>query len=290
MKNSKIILGTVQFGFNYGINNFDGKLSINKVFEIFNYAFKNNIRILDTAEVYGDVHSLIGKYHKNNPSKLFEIITKIPKGFKGNLKKRLDIYLSQLNVKYLNSLFFHSTNDLKNNFMLLKNMIKFKEEKIIKNIGVSVYNDNEINEILNYDAIDIIQMPFNLLDNYKIRENIITKIKAKNIKIHSRSVFLQGLFFIDPSDTNNQIALELSKELSIINKISKESKLSISELALNYCCSNEKIDNILIGVDNLNQLKENLNSIKKNIPHKSINDINKIKVLNKDILNPNTWN
>ena len=32
--NSKLILGTVQFGLNYGINNTIGKMSENKVFEL----------------------------------------------------------------------------------------------------------------------------------------------------------------------------------------------------------------------------------------------------------------
>ena len=37
---------------------------------------KNEIRTLDTAEIYGDSHERIGEYHKKN-QKTFKIISKI---------------------------------------------------------------------------------------------------------------------------------------------------------------------------------------------------------------------
>ena len=71
---SKIILGTVQFGLDYGINNSNGKVSNNDSQEILKYAYENNIRTLDTAESYGNAHEVIGLFHKNNPQKLFKVI------------------------------------------------------------------------------------------------------------------------------------------------------------------------------------------------------------------------
>ena len=69
--NNKLILGTAQMGLDYGINNLSGKVSKNKSIEILEYAFDNGIRILDTAEVYGNAHEIIGFYHKLNPNKKF---------------------------------------------------------------------------------------------------------------------------------------------------------------------------------------------------------------------------
>ena len=42
--NSKLILGTVQFGLNYGINNTIGKMSEDKVFELLENAYDLGIR------------------------------------------------------------------------------------------------------------------------------------------------------------------------------------------------------------------------------------------------------
>ena len=71
--NSKLILGTVQFGLNYGINNTIGKMSEDKVFELLETAYDLGIRTLDTAEAYGNAHSVISNFHKQS-KKRFNII------------------------------------------------------------------------------------------------------------------------------------------------------------------------------------------------------------------------
>ena len=48
----KIILGTAQFGMNYGISNKSGKIKSSEIFKILNYLKKNNINSLDTASSY----------------------------------------------------------------------------------------------------------------------------------------------------------------------------------------------------------------------------------------------
>ena len=50
-------------GLDYGINNSYGKISNRQSFEILSLAFSNGINILDTAEVYGNSHQIIGKFH-----------------------------------------------------------------------------------------------------------------------------------------------------------------------------------------------------------------------------------
>ena len=72
----KVILGTAQLGMNYGINNY-GRLSKDRVYEILNYAYDNDIRLLDTAEVYGNALQLIGSFLKANPQKRFQIISNV---------------------------------------------------------------------------------------------------------------------------------------------------------------------------------------------------------------------
>ena len=51
--NSKLILGTVQFGVNYGINNNAGQVTQTEVNRILEYAAENGIEKLDTSSAYG---------------------------------------------------------------------------------------------------------------------------------------------------------------------------------------------------------------------------------------------
>ena len=72
MKNlEKIILGTAQFGNDYGINNKYGRPSDHELENILLSALNNDILFLDTAESYGDAQNRIGKFHSNNPSNKF---------------------------------------------------------------------------------------------------------------------------------------------------------------------------------------------------------------------------
>lgn len=51
--NSKLILGTVQFGLEYGINNKVGKPTNNEVLSLLKVAYNSGIRILDTGSHMG---------------------------------------------------------------------------------------------------------------------------------------------------------------------------------------------------------------------------------------------
>ena len=73
------MLGTVQFGLNYGIANTSGKPSLDEVKAIFKYAYEHNLTALDTSRAYGDSEEVIGKALTDlGLLDKFFIVTKIP--------------------------------------------------------------------------------------------------------------------------------------------------------------------------------------------------------------------
>ncbi len=280
---NKLILGTVQFGLSYGINNLKGKPEKEIVFQILSYAYENGVRYLDTAELYGNAHDLIGEFHKTNPNKKFDIITKFPHEFDDSLEDKINIYLKQLNVDNLHAVLFHSFESYVKNKSQLN-----KKIKSITNVGVSVYTNEQINEVINDPDISIIQLPFNVFDNINLRGDVLIKAKAKNKTVHTRSAFLQGLFFME-KDSRNVIKSRLKKELDLLLNISLKHSIPIVELTLNYCLNQQNIDGVLIGVDSLEQLKENISFSEKKNSIQYINDINKIRIDNIELLNPSMW-
>lgn len=279
----KLILGTVQFGLEYGINNLNGKPEKEDVFKILSYAYEKGIRYLDTAESYGNTHDLIGEYHKLNSDKKFKIITKFPHNLNENLETKINTYLDQLVVNHLHAILFHSLESYKNN----KHQLKKNINNIYK-IGVSVYTNDQIDEVINDKNIDIIQLPFNLFDNANLREDILNKAKSKNKIIHTRSAFLQGLFFMQ-NDNTNIIRRKLAKELNLLSKISTKHSITVGSLALNYCLKQPYIDGVLIGVDSLEQLKQNILFSENKVSDSCLKDINKIKIDDIELLNPSLW-
>jgi len=287
--NSKLILGTVQFGLKYGINNTIGKPSNDEVLSLLKVAYNSGIRVLDTAEAYGNAHQLIGNYHNIQDNSKFKIITKFPHDIKHNLiKSKVIEYLILMKVNTLDVMMFHSFDSYKSNYNALKTLDELKSENLINNIGVSVYTNTQLESLLDEDLITVVQLPFNLLDNFNVRGDLINKLKEKGKIIHTRSAFLQGLFFKKITD-NLSIVQALKPHLKTLNKISKKQSCSMEELALSYCIKQNNIDNIIIGVDSISQLNANIKAAAYEVKEEALKCIDNICVKNLDLLNPSLW-
>lgn len=286
---NRLILGTAQMGLDYGVNNSSGKISFENSCEILLKAFEIGIDTLDTAESYGNAHQVIGDFHKLFPNFKFKIVTKIPTHVDLDIvENKIKKYIDDLKVSYLDVLMFHSFETYQKNKHELIILTKLKNQGLIKNIGVSAYTNEQIEILLLDDEINFIQLPYNLLDNENLRGDIMYRLKEKGKIVQARSAFLQGLFFINDIESN-EVSKELLFEFNTINKIAREEGTTISNLALSYCLNNKKIDQVLMGVDSLEQLIENSKAVKYQISEKSLSKINEIKIKNIELLNPSLW-
>ncbi len=288
--NNKLILGTVQFGKKYGINNSCGLPSFKQVQEILEYAYEKGIDTLDTAEAYGLSHERIGKFHENSKKK-FKIITKYSpqnKVLSKNIFERVLDNIMKMNVDYLYGYMFHSFKDYKIYFNKFKDeLMELRTLNKIKKIGVSLHSNDEITQVLKNEEIDLIQLPFNMLDNSFNRKKILTICKKNGLEIHTRSSFLQGLFFKDIENLSGNL-IYLKNDLRKIKQlISNEN--NINKIALKYVYEKKFIDNVIIGVDSIEQLKSNISIVGYRISPKIKSMIDKIAVENKFYLNPSNW-
>jgi len=286
----KIILGTAQLGMNYGINNY-GRLSKDRVFEILNYAYDNDIKFLDTAEIYGNALQLIGSFLKANPQKRFQIISKLDpekKIRKSQLINHIKKYLKILNIYSFHGYMFHNYEHLKKSPDIYMGLQNLKNDGYIENIGISLYENSEIIDISENYNFDFIQVPFNLLDNENKRGEVLKKAKENCVKIHVRSIFLQGLFFKPYKEFDYKLK-PLIKYLKKIKQISSKTDIDIDSLAIHYPLKKDYIDNVIFGVHNLNQFSGNIKTIIRDvlIPSEKIEEIS---VLEEELLKPFNWN
>ena len=193
---SKLALGGVQFGIDYGIANTKGQVQIEEVQSILNYAKKNGVNILDTASGYGDSEGVLGKVGVDN----FQIITKttsIKQGVNGVVRI---FYQSLKNLKQKKAygLLIHDIGEIEHKQFdtLLIELARLKQQGLVKKIGVSVYNNQQIDYVLDNFSIDLIQLPINILDQRLINDESLVKLKKHNVEIHARSALLQGLLLM----------------------------------------------------------------------------------------------
>lgn len=285
----KLAIGTVQMGLDYGINNRQGQISQSESFEILRNAFRAGIDTLDTAEAYGNAHTLIGDFHRTYPSSVFKIITKVatePTSL--NFEDRIPRFLEELGVSEIETLMFHSYPSFVENKAALAGLRRAREKGYVKNLGVSIYKNEELLELIALDYINVIQLPFNLLDNHTQKGECLALAKSKNKTIHTRSAFLQGLFFMDRS-SDHSVVRALQKELRLIDTLSKEYEVPVEALALNYCLSQNFIDKVIIGVDSVDQLTKNLRATQFPLEQTLIDRIDRLIVKNANLLNPAEW-
>lgn len=274
----KLVLGTVQFGLQYGVNS-AGRPNEEVVKGILAAAAKGGIGTLDTSSAYGNSEKILGEC--KTPEERFKIVSKYPKGeapvgemFKGSLNR--------LKVDKLYGYLLHHFEVYKNNPKVWDEFIALKESGKVQKIGFSLYTPEELQFILDHKSpFDLIQVPFNIFDRKFLP--YMRELHEKGVEIHVRSTFLQGLFFKDRESLPEKLK-PLRKYLLHLDEFSKQSGLSISEIALNYNLQNPYIDGVLIGVDNVEQLNTNLASVKETPIEVEI------EVKEKELLNPVNWN
>ena len=284
----KLILGTVQFGKKYGINNKIGKISKGEVNNILDFSWKKGIRTLDTAYSYGESEKIIGEFIKKQGENKFNVISKLPEQGANNIKHYFNKSLSKLSLKKLYGYLIHDMSAFNKNEHLWSQMLKLKDEGKVEKIGFSLYFPKEFSDALKKGMTpDIVQIPFNVFDQRFMP--LFKTMKDNNIEIHVRSVFLQGLVF-KKTDRLTEFFDPLKPKLKYLRDLSRSTEVSIASLCLNYASLQKEIDSIIIGIDSLENLKENIlfGRDAENV-YPILDKLSSLKVDNEDLIIPINW-
>ena len=117
---------------------------------------------------------------------------------------------------------------------------------------------------------------------------LVLVVKKNGKEIHVRSIFLQGLFFMDTEKLPDKL-ITLKDTLIELHRKASNSDLDMASLALNFCLQNNDIDGVLIGVENATQLSENMESLQDHISNEIMREILDIRVTDPSLLNPVNW-
>lgn len=284
----KLALGTAQFGLNYGISNSQGQVCPSEVNKILALANQENIDTLDTAPAYGDSEKVLGKTGLLEP---FSIISKIP-ALKDNnidIEQYISISLQQLNIEKLAAVLFHHVDDIiasplaQNRFNAL---LQQKEQGIIAKIGISVYKPEQLEFCVKHYPIDIVQLPLNCIDQRFINTNWLNKLADKNIEIHSRSIFLQGLLLMEPEKLPDYF-IPFKRYFQYFSDTATQLKVSPLSLALAIGHQHSNIEKIVVGCCNEKQLSEIISAY---TVAKEINeDLSSLACENENLIIPSNW-
>lgn len=306
---TKLILGTAQLGFDYGITNSDGKPDGEVSKSIIKSAISSGVACLDTARSYGESEEVIGKSLNQGWGGRVKVITKLsalqdcPKDAPLEIVSSfIDASVFQssraLCVKKIDVLMLHRAAHLKDwEGAAWKRLLDLQSDGVIGELGVSVQNPEELDIVLDNPQITYIQMPFNILDwRWEWLIPKIVKIKSeRNLNIHVRSSLLQGLLISADerlwNDANVVTEDQVIVKEWLVDQVRAFDRLNIIDLCLSYVNALPWIDGVVLGMETFAQLKENVGYFNK--PPLLDSQIKIIRntrpKLNDDTLNPAIW-
>lgn len=286
--NNRIALGTVQFGCSYGVANSEGQVGIDEIFNILNYAWAHGVNTLDTAAGYGDSEYRLGRVG----IKKWKIITKLPalsnncKDIKGEIRQNIDLSLKKLDVNNVYGLLLHYPQQLmlRGGDLIYKSICSLRDEGLVNKVGISIYSPDELCELCSRYEFNIIQSPYNILDRRIVTSGWLARLKKKDVEIHIRSIFLQGLLLLDEKKRPN-FFLRWCHLWNSWQQWMNQQCLTPLQACLAMAASQPDIDRILVGVDSLAHLKQ----ILENINAGTVAPPETIMSEDQDLINPSRW-
>ena len=266
-KFSAMTLGTVQLGMNYGIANQDGKPSEEKSFSILQSALEGGITALDTARAYGDSEQVIGRFLKQYNGQTPAIVTKIPK-LQGSSPKELEQFvtnsietsLDNLGVNKVDAVMLHGAADPTIHGQACANAVKaLLDHGYTDRVGVSVYTAEDIDGMLRYDIFSVTQVPMSIFDQRLIAGGSVARLKQRDYTVFVRSVFLQGLFFLNPDEMTDPILLEhAAPKIRLLREIAAAEGMTVEQLAIAFMRDLAGVTSLVLGADTPQQVRANI--------------------------------
>lgn len=294
-KISRLGLGGVQFGMDYG---FSKALEQDEVNEILRVAHEKDINFLDTARAYGDSETKIGNYLQKNPGH-FSVCTKLEAltaetakyedKIERSITESIEASQKALGNGYLPIFLLHQTDRfIVENDKFWSVLKRIKELRGFR-FGISVYDPESTIDILaKYgDMIDCVQAPYNVVD--RRFESLAGILRDKKIVFISRSTFLKGAL------VEKKIPAELKGLEPVrmrLNELSRESGLSVAQLLMCFALNAPLIDCTLIGVGSVEQLRDSLDSYDSHSQerfHRFQDKLADISVKDPFLVDPRQW-
>jgi aryl-alcohol dehydrogenase-like predicted oxidoreductase len=260
---ARIGLGTVQFGMNYGVSNRAGRPSESEVAAILARAVARGVGYLDTAPAYGDAEALLGRLLPEGHG--LRIVTKTPPVPDDVIERRhrlqwlqsFERSLDRLRVDSLYGLLVHHAADLGKPGWehLVEALQELKSRGMVGRIGVSVYDEPQLDLAESRFRVEIVQLPLNALDRRPIESGLLARLKAQGSEIHARSVFLQGLLLMPPSDLPEFFA-PVRPALARLHDEWTQRGLSPLAACLAFVLRQPEIGAAVVGVNSLAEFDE----------------------------------
>lgn len=257
---SKLGLGTVQFGTPYGVANTTGVPSVTEIAAIVSAAVEQGIGLLDTAPAYGESEARLGVC----------LLDEIPMRIVSKTPRLIDLHhrpswfelfrtslmqsLERLCQGSLYCLLIHNLAEIPTDEMtaVVSALKQIRSEGLTEKIGASIYDDAEVQSVAEW--ADVVQLPLNVFNQSHWSSGNMKYLRERGVEIHVRSVLLQGLVVLPPSQLN-ACFFPVQDALELFHSSCRNVGITPLAASMGFACHNPLVDHVIVGVERIEQLQ-----------------------------------
>lgn len=284
---NRFVLGTAQFGMAYGATNQQGMLSEKEVFQILDCALENDISYFDTSILYGKSLERLGNFFRNQSRGDVHVINKFSlcDDFDQTLSS-LQTFLEDSGLTSYEALLIHDPDqiglvDKKKLNLFVQRVL---ELQLTTKMGCSVYSHRELNEVMQFFPVQVVQCPANPFQT----DFLDTAVVAKDVEVHARSLFLQGVLLASALPSRLQF---LEPYVQEYRNILHDADINDLEALLGWALQQGGIHKWVFGVTSVAELEQIVQtSLKVKKSSKKIDFSPLAKYKDQKDLDPTQWN
>ena len=258
----------------------------------------NGVNVVDTAPDYGNGYSeqLVGEALQDGYREKVYLATKVGiiKNFIGpdcrdnsfkNIMREIASSLFNLKTDHIDFYFIHWPDKKTPIAETMSALMLLKRLGMIKNIGVSNFSVEQIEEALKYGDVDVNQCPYSMVD--QSAKELMEWCEARGIDNFTYgslgSGILTGAIREKPNFDKDDYRLtfydvykepkfsNIQKLLKVMDGIAEKHNVPVAQVAINWSLSQSIVGTALVGVRNVEQAVENCNAFNWELSKEEIN-------------------
>ena len=242
-----LVLGTAQWGLDYGVTNTAGRLSDDAVQGILALVPRVGIHLLDTAPAYGDAEARIGALAPGVP-----VQTKVSgvDDVRASLTRSTDLLGGRPE-----RVIVHDWPALTGAQQALTaaTLEALRDEGHVRLVGISGYESSDLaTGLAAFDRLDIAQVPVSLLDQRLAGSPEVAALRARGGRLQARSVYLQGVALSSPGET----PLADHPDVARLRETCAAAEVEVAAACRAFVRSLGWVDEIVVGVTSADELTE----------------------------------
>lgn len=264
-------------------------------------AFEGGVNFVDTSPDYGRAEAIIGEALSEWGEPVVvatKVSCAVPEGctHRDHVRESIEASRRSLKVERLDVIQLASATaeDIAQD-ELLEALIEARDEGLVGHLGAAVHGSTDALAAMGHEAIDMVQVPFNLLDQ-RASADVFPAVMAtesettrKKVALIVRWALLKGVL----TSRRGHLPANLSPLREAADRAERWAEKNGDDLttgALRFCLAHQEICSVLVGVRTIEELEVALGAAESELLHRHrIDNADRLALDDETLIDPCGW-